>query len=73
MLPYISYDKDSFELHEIKSGKDTKIPNFEISWANGNKEYKKDWDNIKEGEPTRFKIKGGEQNQLLLIRVIRTM
>lgn len=66
MLPYISYDKDSFELHEIKSGKDTKIPNFEISWANGNKEYKKDWDNIKEGEPTRFKIKGGEQNPIIV-------
>ena len=66
MLPYISYDKDSFELHEIKSGKDTKIPNFEISWANGNKEYKKDWGNIKEGEPTRFKIKGGEQNPIIV-------
>lgn len=66
MLPYISYDKNSFELHEIKSGKDTKIPNFEISWANGNKEYKKDWDNIKEGEPTRFKIKGGEQNPIIV-------
>ena len=66
MLPYISYDKDSFELHEIKSGKDTKISNFEISWANGNKEYKKDWDNISEGEPTRFKIKGGEQKPIIV-------
>ena len=66
MLPYISYDKDSFELHEIKSGKDTTISDFEISWANGNKEYKKDWDNFTEGEPTRFKIKGGEQNPIIV-------
>lgn len=66
MLPYISYDKDSFELHEIKSGKDAKISDFEISWANGNKEYKKDWDNFTEGEPTRFKIKGGEQNPIIV-------
>ena len=66
MLPYISYDKNSFELHEIKSGKDTKISDFEISWANGNKEYKKEWDNTTEGEPTRFKIKGGEQNPIIV-------
>lgn len=66
MLPYISYDKDSFELHEIKSGEDTKISNFEISWANGNKEYKKDWNNTTYGEPTRFKIKGGEQNPIIV-------
>lgn len=66
MLPYISYDKDSFELHEIKSGEDTKISNFEISWANGNKEYKKDWNNTTDGEPTRFKIKGGEQNPIIV-------
>lgn len=66
MLPYISYDKDSFELHEIKSGEDTKISDFEISWANGNKEYKKDWNNTTDGEPTRFKIKGGEQNPIIV-------
>lgn len=66
MLPYISYDKNSFELHEIKSGKDTKISDFEISWANGNKEYKKEWDNTTKGEPTRFKIKGGEQNPIIV-------
>lgn len=66
MLPYISYDKDSFELHEIKSGKETKISNFEIAWANGNKEYKKDWNNTTDGEPTRFKIKGGEQNPIIV-------
>ena len=58
MLPYISYDPDSVELHVEKAGVAEEVyfhDRLTISWANGNDSYQEDWTDTNR-KPTRFKV-----------------
>ena len=58
MLPYISYDPTSVELHVEKAGVAEKVYSHDrltISWANGNDSYQEDWTDTNR-KPTRFKV-----------------
>ena len=60
MLPYISYDPNSVELHVEKAGVAETVYSHDrltISWANGNDSYREDWDwTDTNKKPTRFKV-----------------
>ena len=61
MLPYISYDRTSVQLHVKKAGEaDYTVyggSQITISWANGNDKYQEDWDwTDTNRKPTRFKV-----------------
>lgn len=61
MLPYISYDRTSVQLHVKKTGEaDYTVydgSQITISWANGNDKYQEDWDwTDTNRKPTRFKV-----------------
>lgn len=58
MLPYISYDRTSVQLHVKKAGETETVydhTNLTISWANGNDEYQENWTDTN-SNPTRFKV-----------------
>lgn len=57
MLPYISYIKDSVELHQIKGNTDTKIDSsqYKVEWEANGTNYKENWT---DGNPKRFKLSG---------------
>lgn len=57
MLPYISYIKDSVELHQIKGNTDTKIDSsqYKVEWETNGTNYKENWT---DGNPKRFKLSG---------------
>ena len=58
MLPYISYDPTSVELHVEKAGGTKEVydhTKLTILWANGNDNYQKDWTDTNR-KPTRFKV-----------------
>ena len=57
MLPYISYIKDSVELHQIKGNTDTKIDStqYKVEWETTGTNYKENWT---DGNPKRFKLSG---------------
>lgn len=61
MLPYISYDRTSVQLHVKKAGEaDYTVysgSQITISWANGNDKYQENWDwTDTNRKPTRFKV-----------------
>ena len=57
MHPYISYAQDSFKVMNSKNEDITE--NMDIYWAKGNdRDYKKEWNFEKDGNPVRFKIMG---------------
>ena len=60
MLPYISYDPNSVELHVEKAGVAETVyyhDRLTISWANGNDTYREDWNwTDTNRKPTRFKV-----------------
>ena len=61
MLPYISYDCTSVQLHVKKAGEaDYTVyggSQITISWANGNDKYQEDWNwTDTNRKPTRFKV-----------------
>ena len=55
MLPYISYDKDSVELHQIKNGKDETV---------AKSKYKVEWET--DGNPKRFRVTGSDSEPLTI-------
>lgn len=58
MLPYISYDPTSVELHVEKAGGTKEVydhTKLTILWANGNDNYQEDWTDTNR-KPTRFKV-----------------
>ena len=55
MLPYISYEKDSVELHQIKDGKDEKVDKSK---------YKVEWET--DGNPKRFRVTGSDSEPLTI-------
>ena len=63
MLPYISYERDSVELHQIKDGKDTLVDssNYKVEWEMDRTNYKADWSKS-DGNPKRFRIRGTDSN-----------
>lgn len=64
MLPYISYVKDSIELHQIKDGNDSTIasPLYKVQWEADGTNYKDTY----EGNPKRFKLSGAENNPITI-------
>lgn len=58
MLPYISYIKDSVELHKIVESTDTTIDSslYKVQWETNGTNYKDTYD----GNPKRFKLSGTE-------------
>ena len=58
MLPYISYIKDSVELHKIVGSTDTTIDSslYKVQWETNRTNYKDTYD----GNPKRFKLSGTE-------------
>lgn len=63
MHPYISYAQDSFKVMNSKNEDITE--NMDIYWAKGNdRDYKKEWNFEKDGNPVRFKIMGKEESPI---------
>ena len=64
MLPYISYERDTVELHQIKDGKDTLVDpsKYKVEWEKDETKYKADWSNNSDGNPKRFRIRGTDSN-----------
>lgn len=63
MLPYISYERDTVELHQIKDGEDTLVnkSKYTVEWEMDDTKYKENWtDN--DGNPKRFRIRGTDSN-----------
>lgn len=58
MLPYVSYIKDSVELHKIVGSTDTTIDSslYKVQWETNGTNYKDTYD----GNPKRFKLSGTE-------------
>ena len=63
MLPYISYERDTVELHQIKDGKDTLVDpsNYKVEWETNGTNYKADWSDS-DGNPKRFRIRESDSN-----------
>lgn len=63
MLPYISYERDTVELHQIKDSKDTLVDpsEYKVEWETDKTNYKADWSNS-DGNPKRFRIRGTDSN-----------
>ena len=63
MLPYISYERDTVELHQIKDNKDTLVApsKYKVEWEKDGTNYKADWSNS-DGNPKRFRISGTDSN-----------
>lgn len=64
MLPYISYERDTVELHQIKDNKDTLVnpSTYKVEWETDRTNYKADWSNNSDGNPKRFRIRGTDSN-----------
>lgn len=64
MLPYISYVKDSVELHKIVGSTDTTIDSslYKVQWETNGTNYKDTYD----GNPKRFKLSGTENNPITI-------
>lgn len=64
MLLYISYMKDSIELHQIKESTDTTIDSslYKVQWETDGTNYKDTYD----GNPKRFKLSGAENNPITI-------
>lgn len=64
MLPYISYIKDSVELHKIVESTDTTIDSslYKVQWETNGTNYKDTYD----GNPKRFKLSGAENHPITI-------
>lgn len=64
MLPYISYIKDSVELHKIVGSTDTTIDSslYKVQWETNGTNYKDTYD----GNPKRFKLSGTEDHPITI-------
>lgn len=63
MLPYISYERSTVELHQIRNGEDTVVnpSNYKVEWETDETNYKADWSNS-DGNPKRFRIRETDSN-----------
>ena len=63
MLPYISYERDTVELHQIKNNKDTLVDKstYKVEWETNRTNYKADWSDG-DGNPKRFRIRGTDSH-----------
>ena len=64
MLPYISYVKDSVELHQINGSTDSTIERslYKVQWETDGTNYKDTYD----GNPKRFKLSGAENHPITI-------
>lgn len=67
MLPYISYERDSVELHYVKGSTDTILDKsqYKVGWETDGTNYKEDWNNS-DGNPKRFKVSGTEDHPITI-------
>lgn len=67
MLPYISYERNSVELHKVTDNKDEKISlsKYKVEWGTDENNYKENWANT-DGNPKRFRVTGSESNPLTI-------
>lgn len=67
MLPYISYERDSVELHQIKDNKDEKVAKskYKVEWETNGNNYKENWKD-EDGNPKRFRVTGSDSDPLTI-------
>ena len=67
MLPYISYERNSVELHKVTDNKNEKISlsKYKVEWGTDGNNYKENWANT-DGNPKRFRVTGSEPNPLTI-------
>lgn len=67
MLPYISYERNSVELHKVTDNKDEKISSskYKVEWEVDGNDYKANWSETN-GNPKRFRVTGSESNPLTI-------
>lgn len=65
MLPYISYDRSSLELHYVKGSSDTIVDSslYKVEWETDGTNYKENWT---DGNPKRFKVSGTENHPIII-------
>ena len=65
MLPYISYDRSSVELHYVKGSSDTIVDSslYKVEWETDGTNYKENWT---DGNPKRFKVSGTENHPITI-------
>lgn len=64
---YVTYDLNSVKLFKMNAGEDTfKDYSFKVSWAKNTDDYKANWNVEVDGNPTRFKITGTDNNPIIL-------
>lgn len=65
MLPYISYDRNSVELHYVKGSSDTIVDSslYKVEWETDGTNYKENWT---DGNPKRFKVSGTENHPIII-------
>lgn len=65
MLPYISYDRSSVELHYVKGSSDTIVDSslYKVEWETDGTNYKENWT---DGNPKRFKVSGTENHPIII-------
>lgn len=64
---YVSYNRESFKVSVQKSNgaeKDLEENEYKLAWAKGDTNYKTEWNNKKDGNPTRFKITGSDKSPI---------
>ncbi len=64
---YVSYNRESFKVSVQKSNgaeKELEENEYKLAWAKGDTNYKTEWNNKKDGNPTRFKITGSDKNPI---------
>lgn len=64
---YVSYNKDSFKVSVQKSNgteKELAENEYKLAWAKGDTTYKTEWDDKRDGNPTRFKITGSDKSPI---------
>lgn len=68
MLPYISYIKDSVELHQIVGSTDTTIDSslYKVQWETNGTNYKDTYDGNPKRFKSRFKLSGTENNPITI-------
>lgn len=64
---YVSYNKDSFKVSVQKPNeteKELEKTEYKLAWAKGDTNYKTEWNDEIDGNPTRFKITGSNKSPI---------
>lgn len=64
---YVSYNRESFKVSVQKSNgieKELEKNEYKLAWAKGDTNYKTEWDDKTDGNPTRFKITGFDKSTI---------